>query len=80
MNQEASEPLPCPVPSPSAIVSLGPAESPWARSAYDWLHIWCRQALRVVWRIAHDGFDIMHYFGMKLAFFVFSPRFGKVVS
>ena len=41
MNQEANEPLPYPVPSPSAIVFLGQAESPgvsqrfrWARSAY----------------------------------------------
>ena len=41
MNQEASEPLPCPVPSPSAVGMLGRSESPggrqrfpWARSAY----------------------------------------------
>ena len=41
MNQEASEPLPYPVPSPGAIDTLGRRESPggrqrfpWARSAY----------------------------------------------
>ena len=34
VNQEASEPLPCPVPSPSAVGMLGRSESPWARSAY----------------------------------------------
>ena len=41
MNQEAGDPLPCPVPSPSAVGMLGRSESPggrqrfpWARSAY----------------------------------------------
>ena len=40
MNQEPDEPLPCPVPSPPAIVFLGWGETPWARSAYPGQPVW----------------------------------------
>ena len=34
MNQEASEPLPCPVPSPGSVGMLARCDTSWARSAY----------------------------------------------